>query len=287
MEADSPYKAPEADIGGGAQTDDLREAFVGPKNTHYYLNQFEKFDSGGGSIGWHWPAFFVTWVWLGYRKMWGWFFAYWFLFPFIMALLGGFATVAHPIFGAIVYLGGYFLIPPLFANRLYYGHARNKTAQAQLSSTNPQAQAQEAARLGGTSMIVLIVLPLIIAGMVGILAAIAIPTYQDYTIRAQVSEGLNLSGGAKAAVSEYILDAGSVPADNAEAGLADPRDISGRYTSAIEVYQGEINITYGNEAHEQIYGREIYLIPEDVDGNIEWSCGSSDIAAKHLPAACR
>ena len=62
---------------------------------------------------------------------------------------------------------------------------------------------------------------MIVVAIIGVLAAIAIPAYQDYTIRAQVSEGLTLASGAKAAVSEYYMNHGAWPTDNAVAGLAD------------------------------------------------------------------
>ena len=68
---------------------------------------------------------------------------------------------------------------------------------------------------------------MIVVAIIGILAAIAIPAYQDYTIRAQVSEGLNLGGGAKTAVSEFYQDRGAWPSDNANAGLSDATDIEG------------------------------------------------------------
>ncbi len=287
MESESPYKSPEAEVAIASGSGDLREEFIGPKNTSYYLNQFDKFDAGGGAIGWHWPAFFVTWFWLAYRKMWAWFFAYWFLFPIVMVLISvTFTTLVDPVVGGLVYFLGYFLIPPLFANRLYYGHAKEKIAKAKISSPDPQAQALAAARLGGTSNVFIFVAVLAVM-MIGILAAIAIPAYQDYTIRAQVSEGLNLSGGAKSAVSEFFLDTGSLPADNAEAGLAEPREISGKYTSSVEVYQGEIYVTYGNDAHQLLQGRELFLLPSDTGNSVEWQCASDDIADKHLPAACR
>ena len=94
---------------------------------------------------------------------------------------------------------------------------------------------------------------MIVVAIIGILAAIAIPAYQDYTIRAQVSEGLNLSGGAKAAVTEFFQDRGSMPTDNDEAGLADAdTEIQGKYVSSVEVTNGVIEVTYGNDAHQVI-----------------------------------
>ena len=129
---------------------------------------------------------------------------------------------------------------------------------------------------------------MIVVAIIGILAAIAIPAYQDYTIRAQVSEGLNLSGGAKAAVSEYTMDRGIFPADNATAGLSAAGDISGKYVSAVTVGPaGLVTVTYGNDAHATINGQDLLMTPQTNPGSIEWICTSVDIDDKHLPAACR
>ena len=131
---------------------------------------------------------------------------------------------------------------------------------------------------------------MIVVAIIGILAAIAIPAYQDYTIRAQVSEGLNLSGGAKAAVTEFFQDRGSMPADNSEAGLADSSEIQGKYVSSVEVAAGVIEVTYGRDAHQIIDGANLMLTPDTaVPGSVQWICtdGTTAIENKHLPAACR
>jgi type IV pilus assembly protein PilA len=131
---------------------------------------------------------------------------------------------------------------------------------------------------------------MIVVAIIGILAAIAIPAYQDYTIRAQVSEGLNLSGGAKAAVTEFFQDRGSMPADNSEAGLALPGEIAGKYVTQVEVVNGIITVTYGNDAHAVIATQTIQLEPDTGDaGSVQWECTSlgNVIQNKHLPAACR
>ena len=131
---------------------------------------------------------------------------------------------------------------------------------------------------------------MIVVAIIGILAAIAIPAYQDYTIRAQVSEGLNLSGGAKAAVTEYFQDRGSMPSDNTEAGLAASGDIVGKYVSSVAVSDGVIEVTYGQDAHQIIDGATLQLTPDTTEpGSVQWDCASAgaDIENKHLPAACR
>ncbi len=122
-----------------------------------------------------------------------------------------------------------------------------------------------------------------------VLAAIAIPAYQDYTIRAQVSEGLNLSGGAKAAVTEFYQDRGVLPADNSEAGLAAATEIQGKYVDTVSVAAGIINVGYGNDAHAVLAPGILILTPSTLlgVGSVQWLCTSTTILNKHLPAACR
>jgi type IV pilus assembly protein PilA len=136
---------------------------------------------------------------------------------------------------------------------------------------------------------------MIVVAIIGILAAIAIPAYQDYTIRAQVSEGLNLSAGAKAAVSEYRMDSGRWPSDNTTAGLTtNPTSISGKYVLQVGVgangdgTDGVIRVTYGGpDVNAIISGDHLLMSPFDQGGSVEWTCKSADIQPKHLPAACR
>ncbi len=132
---------------------------------------------------------------------------------------------------------------------------------------------------------------MIVVAIIGILAAIAIPAYQDYTIRAQVSEGLNLSGGAKAAVTEYFQDRGELPTNNTIAGLAANTAITGKYVLSVTVTDGVIEVEYDNEtrdAHQVLEGNSITLTPTTTNaGSVVWTCAGVGILNKHLPAACR
>ncbi|MDX1403466.1 MAG: pilin [Woeseiaceae bacterium] len=128
---------------------------------------------------------------------------------------------------------------------------------------------------------------MIVITIIGILASIAIPAYQDYTIRAQVAEGLSLSNSAKASLGEFYTDRGAWPLDNTEVGLSDAGKIVGRYVTSVKVAGPVITVTYGNKAHAKISGQNVTLTATDAEGSFVWTCDGAGIADKHLPAACR
>ena len=147
---------------------------------------------------------------------------------------------------------------------------------------------------------------MIVVAIIGILAAIAIPAYQDYTIRAQVSEGLTLAAGAKSAVAEAFATSGVTPAGRTEAGMtATATDTSGKYVTAVNVTNGVILVTYGNNANAAISTMTLGLTPYlSPDNSIAWKCGNAaapagtvvmtgatatagSLTAKYMPASCR
>lgn len=151
---------------------------------------------------------------------------------------------------------------------------------------------------------------MIVVAIIGILAAIAIPAYQDYTIRAQVSEGMNLAAAAKAAVAESFLNRGTAPANRTVAGMsAGATDTSGKYVTGVNVTNGTIIVTYGNEANSQINTLTLEIVPYVTnDRSVAWRCGGAIVPAgttimtgaaysggtlaganyvKYLPSACR
>lgn len=129
---------------------------------------------------------------------------------------------------------------------------------------------------------------MMVVAIIGILAAIAIPAYQDHTIRMQVSEGLNLSDGAKAAVTEFYQDQGAFPADNATAGIEAATNITGKYVTGVAVAAGVITVTYGRDANTKIAGAALTMSPLDNAGSVSWTCANDfRLQNKWLPAACR
>jgi Tfp pilus assembly major pilin PilA len=128
---------------------------------------------------------------------------------------------------------------------------------------------------------------MIFPGLIGILAAIAIPQYQNYILRTQVAEGANLARGARMAVAEYYNSHGKMPVDNAAAGLADANAIQSQYVASVAVLNGNVVVTYGDGANRLIQNGTLVSNPQVSGGQITWRCGSESIRTQYLPAACR
>ena len=140
---------------------------------------------------------------------------------------------------------------------------------------------------------------MIVIAIIGILAAIAIPAYQDYTIRSKVSEGLNLAGSAKLAVAETFDSEGRfLNAVNASYGLPAAASINGNYVASITISDtsGTILITYkdsGLGGTPTADGMTMILDPESRQGSMEWACdgsgsaGNGTMPSKYRPAECR
>ena len=130
---------------------------------------------------------------------------------------------------------------------------------------------------------------MIVVAIIGILAAVAVPMYLDYTVRSQIAEGLNLSGGAKSAATEYYQNRGAFPVSNAQAGLEDAANIQGNYVDSVAVVDDVITVRFSVDANEQIVGETITLTADtSLAGSVRWVCASGGVIPdKHLPASCR
>lgn len=128
---------------------------------------------------------------------------------------------------------------------------------------------------------------MIVVAIIAILAAIAIPAYQDYLIRAQVSEGSVLADGAKTAITEYYSNTGSFPSSNLSAGLALSTDIKGKYVDKVDASGGKIVATFGAGANKAVNGSTLILSAITNAGSVSWSCTGGTVASKYLPTSCR
>ncbi|EIC21267.1 pilin [Thiorhodovibrio frisius] len=128
---------------------------------------------------------------------------------------------------------------------------------------------------------------MIVVAIIGILAAIAIPAYQDYVARAQMSEAFSLASGSKTAVVEFWSREGGWPTGNASAGLATNTAISGKYVAQVDVSGGPIVATMqATGVSAGIQGETLTLSPVTTAGAVEWVCTSS-ADAKYIPGNCR
>lgn len=151
---------------------------------------------------------------------------------------------------------------------------------------------------------------MIVVAMIGILASIAVSAYQTYTVRAQVAEALNMAAGAKTPVVDAFNMTGSPPADRATAGMTSaPGDTQGKYVSSVDIDDGRVDITFGNDAHQDIQGGVVSFTPYmSPSGSIIWRCAAAGapagtvlltgggvtsiyvaptIATRYLPSSCR
>ena len=131
---------------------------------------------------------------------------------------------------------------------------------------------------------------MIVVAIIAILAAIALPAYQDYVARAQVSEAMTLAGGAKTAVAEKYADTSTLTGiNNAAAGLDTAANINGKHVASVSVPDGVITATMraAPAASAKVGGGTLVLTPSDAGGSIKWTCNTGTITDKFLPANCR
>ncbi|GLU37585.1 pilin [Pseudomonas sp. NBRC 100443] len=126
---------------------------------------------------------------------------------------------------------------------------------------------------------------MIVVAIIGILAAIALPAYQDYTKRSHVTEGLSLASGAKTAITEYYSTKGEWPASNASAGVASSGSITGNAVSSVEVDGSKITITYNTKVAS---AATLILKGSASDGGaVTWDCTGGTLDSKYRPSNCR
>ena len=152
---------------------------------------------------------------------------------------------------------------------------------------------------------------MIVVAIMGVLASMAISSYQTYTIRAQVSEALSMASGAKTPVIDAFNNTGRPPTDRAAAGMTPtPEDTRGAYVASVNVVAGRVDVKFGNKSHQAIFDKTLSLTPYmSGTGSFIWRCGRAaepadtlilqgggveaehyidpDIPARYLPKSCK
>ena len=151
---------------------------------------------------------------------------------------------------------------------------------------------------------------MIVVAIIGILASLAVSAYQTYTVRAQVSEGVQMAAGAKAPVVDAFNMDGEPPAGRPEAGMTPlATDTKGKYVASVDIDNGRVDVMFGNDAHVEIFGETLSFTPYlSGSGSIVWRCGFAPapvdttelegngeaavhadptIAERYLPSVCR
>jgi len=122
---------------------------------------------------------------------------------------------------------------------------------------------------------------MIVVAIIGILGSMAISSYQNYTIRAQVTEGIYMAGNAKTPIADAFLLSGEAPHNRQEAGMSpDGTDSGSNYVTAVDIIDGRVQVTFGNRANEAINNATLSLTPyETPEGTLIWRCGDADVPA--------
>lgn len=132
---------------------------------------------------------------------------------------------------------------------------------------------------------------MIVVAIIGILAAVAIPAYQDYTVRAKVAEGLSLAAAAKTAVAEYWSSKGVLPGTNTSAGLPKATSISGNAINSVQLSANGVitvkTVASTSGLPSAAAGKTFTLTPAAVGGSLDWTCAKGTIDSKYLPSECR
>jgi Tfp pilus assembly major pilin PilA len=287
----------------------LYRAAVGPTKSDFYVPKFIRFDQSGASkVSWNWSAFLVSFYWFLYRRMYGYWAIYCLLIPMALAIAGGIVgAIGGSELGSSLYslatLGYSVVLIPMYANALYHRAIKQRIETLRQKVHDPATRLAVLENGPHTSHVIWIVLAFFVIVVIALLAAIAIPGYQAYAIRAQIIEGLVMSEQLKAAVADKYASDDAWPGSLAD--LGGPPSLSGPHVAAVAVDQGTISIKYGNRANALIAGHVLSLRPTVTDsGAVVWTCGYAasrgsdpaagaaapnltDVGADHLPASCR
>lgn len=263
-----------------AEDQEAWAAYIGPKNRDYYLQRFERYSKGNGAL-WHWPALLVSWYWLLYRKMWPQA-ALYFVGIFVMSFVLGMITSVNEDAGGIAglaMLAGFFIVPAMLANGMYWRRSLKVMGRLRAITSSRDQYLGALSVKGGTSNLAIV---FVIVGAIfffGIMAAIALPAYNDYTKRAKASEVMIHGNATAQSVAEHYQANNVVATDLNVLGVA-PINLTG-VTISISPEDG--TVTY----QVRDLGTMKFQPTIDENGKIGVECSSPDMRAPILPIRCR
>jgi serine/threonine protein kinase len=273
----------------------LRKAYaavIGPQSTDHYLERFERFEQQPplARIRWHWPAFFFSFLWFLYRRMW--------LTALILLMValtivgvvtetvGAFSSLTLEQTGTVaglMFQAVFSLIVPMYAHALYFDHARRRIDRSAGQHSGAKAQLKALRARGGTN--VLVVWLVVALPIVGVLAAVAIASYVDHQNRALVSRAFHAAAPYQQAIAQLALTRDHWPQSLAQLGLDGTVTRSEQTLRVTLLSEGTLRVTFDSPGDLQ--GRSILLEPYPTGDGMHWSCTAPDIANNLLPATCR
>ncbi len=289
------YAPPNADAPGrtsdqnGLTNDEMLAAVVGDSGAHHYLRSFERIARGEGG-GWNWPATFITWWWLLYRKMWLGALLYFLFSAFVPSFLAGVAFAISPTFGLVAVLSlfvGLFIVPGMYANRWYRGHCLGKIRDVRARGGSKEQVIARLEAAGGTSYVWLAVV--VVVGFIpvtGILAAVALPAYQTYTVKAKVLEAMQVGNEVALTVGKQYEQSGVLPMNSDVERILSGAQHQSRYVRNISIDPSNGVLTVNVVATPTVQG-SFDLVPNaDSARHVTWSCTTADLK-RYVPASCR
>jgi hypothetical protein len=273
-----------------AHREALYRAAVGAEKADYYVPRFMRFDQPGAPTrSWHWPAFFVSFFWFLYRRMYRDWALYCLLVPFLLAVGSGIvsAILGRALGDATYYVtvtGYSFVLLPMYANSLYHQTIKRRIVELERKVPEFPSRVLVLENTPHTTHLMWVCLPVVGFALLGIVTAIAIPAYQNFVIRSQVVEGLAMADHLKSAVVQSYEANKEWPESLDGLPLVQP--LSGRFVSRLSVDHGTITIGFGNGAAPALSGHLLSVRPSVTGaGIVLWSCGYAQSLGKDAAAA--
>lgn len=289
-QAEQQTAAPHTESNDPDKLEEFYKAMVGNNSQRYYLRHFFRFDSDGkAGASWNWSAFFATFFWLLYRKMWLSALVYFVLaiaIPLVIAT--GVANMSVDTVIGKSYslcLAGILILPPIYANAIYYRHCKKKISGIRSSSHDLQRQLGELSGKGGISNLAVIV---VLATALGIFLATGIQAYKNTKTLAKrcadLDDAVTIGTNAAESAANYYYRYQLFPNDLAHAGFA-PHVPSSVKKMSINSLNGVVTITLAKSPFE---GKTLLWVPSlDANSQIIWKCINQDIQDMCLPYKCQ